>query len=106
MNLLMLRLSIFITRQCQILLRKVTNFFAFKGLNKKKIIWEKELKYFSDSFKNSSCLGKMYLLPKIHKELLRSCSAPTEKVSEFLDDHLQPVMKSGKSYVKDTGDFL
>ena len=47
----------------------------------------------------------MHLLPKIHKELLRSCSAPTEKVSEFLDDHLQPVMKSGKSYVKDTGDF-
>ena len=47
----------------------------------------------------------MHLLPKIHKELLRSCSTPTEKVSEFLDDHLQPVMKSGKSYVKDTGDF-
>ena len=55
----------------------------------------------------------MCILAKIHKELynvpgrpfISSCSAPTEKVSEFLDDHLQPVMKSGKSYVKDTGDF-
>ena len=56
----------------------------------------------------------MYLLPKIHKRLynvpgrpiISNCGTPTEKVSEFLDHHLQPVMKSGKSYVKDTGDFL
>ena len=56
----------------------------------------------------------MCLLPKIHKRLynvpgrsvISNCGTPTEKVSEFLDHHLQPVMKSGKSYVKDTGDFL
>ena len=86
----------------------------FKRLNRKKIISEKELKYFSYSFKNASCLGKMYLLPKIHKRLynvagrpiISNCGTPTEKVSEFLDHHLQLVMKSGKSYVKDTGDFL
>ena len=86
----------------------------FKRLNRKKIISEKELKYFSYSFKNASCLGKMYLLPKTHKRLynvpgrpiISNCGTPTEKVSEFLDHHLQPVMKSGKSYVKDTGDFL
>ena len=56
----------------------------------------------------------MYLLPKIHKRLsdvtgrpvISNCGTPTEKVSEFLDHHLQPVMKSGKSYVKDTGDFI
>ena len=56
----------------------------------------------------------MYLLPTIHKRLynvpgrpvISNCGTPTEKVSEFLDHHLQPVMKSGKSYVKDTGDFL
>ena len=35
-----------------------------------------------------------------------NCGIQTEKVLEFLDYHLQPVMKSGKSYVKDTGDFL
>ena len=86
----------------------------FKRLNRKKIISGKELKYFSYSFKNASCLGKMYLLPKIHKRLynvpgrpiISNCGTPTEKVSEFLDHHLQPVMNSGKSYVKDTGDFL
>ena len=56
----------------------------------------------------------MCLLPKIHKRLynvpgrsvISNCGTPTEKVSEFLDHHLQPVMKREKSYVKDTGDFL
>ena len=56
----------------------------------------------------------MYLLPKIHKWLynvpgrpiISNCCTPTEKVSEFLDHHFQLVMKSGKSYVKGTGDFL
>ena len=55
----------------------------------------------------------MYYLPKIHKRLynipgrpvISNCVTPIEKVSEFLDHHLQPVMKSGKSYVKHTGDF-
>ena len=28
------------------------------------------------------------------------------KVLEFLDFHLKPVMQSGRSYVKDSGDFL
>ena len=27
-------------------------------------------------------------------------------MSEFLDHHIQPVMKGGKSYVKDTNHFL
>ena len=30
----------------------------------------------------------------------------TEKLSEFLDHHLQPLMKQGELYMKDTGDFL
>ena len=41
----------------------------FKGLCNKKLITEKELKYFSFNFKNACCLGKAYLLPKIHKRL-------------------------------------
>ena len=56
----------------------------------------------------------MYLLPKIHKSLFdvpghpvnSNCGTTTEIVSEFLDHHLQPVMKGGRSYVKDTQDFL
>ena len=30
----------------------------------------------------------------------------TEKLSESLDHHLQPIMKAGKPYIKDTSDFL
>ena len=86
----------------------------FKRSYNKKLISEKELKYFSYNFKNTSCLGKMYLLPKIHKRLnnvpggpvISNCGTPTEKLSEFLDHFLQPVMKAGKYYIKDTSDFL
>ena len=86
----------------------------FKALCNKKLITEKELKYFSFNFKKACCLGKMYLLPKIHKRLfdvpgrpvISNCGTPTEKVSEFLDHHLQLVMKGGRSYVKDAQDFL
>ena len=78
------------------------------------MISEKELKYFSYNFKNTSCLGKTYLLPKIHKRLnnvpgvpvILNCGTPTEKLSEFLDHRLQPVMKAGKSYIKDASHFL
>ena len=53
-------------------------------------------------------------LPKIHKQLskvpgrpvISNCGTPTEKVSEFLDNHLQRIMKKGLSYVKDTSDFI
>ena len=56
----------------------------------------------------------MYLLSKIHKgfvnvpgrPVISNCGTPTEKASEFLDHHLQPIMKSGTSYIKDTNDFL
>ena len=55
-----------------------------------------------------------HLLPKIHKWLysvpgrpvISNCDTPTEKVSKLLDHHIQPVMKSGKPYLKDIGDFL
>ena len=56
----------------------------------------------------------MYLLPKIHKGLenvpgrpvIPNCGTPTEKALEFLHHHLQPIMESGVSYIKDTNDFL
>ena len=72
------------------------------------------MKQFLYGFKNASCLGKMYLLPKIHKRLyngpgrpvISNCSTPNDKVSKCLDHHLQSVMKSGKLYVKNTGDFF
>ena len=56
----------------------------------------------------------MYLQPKILRRLnnvpghpvFSNCGTPTEKLSEFLDHQLQPIMKAEKSYIKDTGDFL
>ena len=56
----------------------------------------------------------MCLLPKIHKRLknvpgrpvIPNCGTPTEKVSEFLNYHLKSTMQSGKSYIKDTSNFL
>ena len=75
---------------------------------------EKELKYFTYEYQKATNLGKMYLLPKIHKRLsnvpgrpvISNCGTPAEKVSEFLDFQLKPVMQSRKSYIKDSGDFI
>ena len=92
-------------------LKEKSNKF-FKRLYNK-LISEKELKYFSNNFKSTSCLGKIYLLPIIHKRLhnvpgrpvISNCGTPSEKISEFLDHHLQPIMKAEKSYIKDGGDL-
>ena len=72
----------------------------FRGLKTKGFIAEKEMKYFTYEYKKGCNLGKMYLLPKIHKRLsdvpgrtvISNCGMPTEKVCEFLDYGLKPVM--------------
>ena len=77
----------------------------FKSLKMKGSITEKELKYLKIEFKKATNLGKLYLLPKILKRLenvsgrpvISNCSIPTEKVSEFLDSQLKPVMQSSRS---------
>ena len=86
----------------------------FSNLRRKNVITENENNYFRFNFKKATNLGKLYLLPKIHKGLCKvpgrpvisDCGTPTEKVSEFLDHHLQPIMKQGESYNRGTGDFL
>ena len=86
----------------------------FKGLRSKDFISEKELKYFTYEYKKVCNLGKLYLLPKIHKRLfnvpgrpvISNCGTPTEKASEFLDYHLKPVMRIGLSYIRDSQHFL
>ena len=77
-------------------------------------ITEKEGKYLSSEYTEITNSGKLYLHPKIYKRLdyvpgrpvIFNCGTPTEKVSEFVDYHLKPVMQSGRSYIKDVGDFL
>ena len=63
---------------------------------------------------NNLRLGRFYLLPKIHKRLSSVPGRPvisnsgyyTENISAFIDHHLQPLVKSVNSYIKDTNDFL
>ena len=72
------------------------------------------MKYLVYDYKNTSNLGKIYFLPKLHKRLsnvpgrpvISNCGTFTEKASEFLDYHLKPVMQSSWSYIKDSGNFI
>ena len=85
-----------------------------RNLKSKGGITEKRLKYFTIDFKKVINLGKLYLLPKIHKRLFEVPGRPvisnygttTEKVSEFLVSELKSVMQEGWSYIKDSGDFI
>jgi hypothetical protein len=65
-----------------------------------------------------SCKGKLhpweqfYLLSKIHKEsnpgrqIVSANGHPTEKISEFIDFHLQPFVENLPSHIKDTTTYL
>ena len=72
------------------------------------------MKYFRFDFKKACNLGKLYLLLKIDKRMfnipgmpvISNCGTLTENVSEFMDSHLQPIMKKGLSCIKDSGDFI
>ena len=72
------------------------------------------MKYLTYEYKKAYNLGKLYLLPKIHKRLFNvpgkpvicNCGTPTGKVSEFLDHHLKPFMQNGLSYIRDSQHFL
>lgn len=56
--------------------------------------------------------GRFYLLPKIHKQgcpgrpVISGCNTPTEKISEFVDHKVRPLVQGIESYIKDTNDFL
>ena len=79
-----------------------------------KLISEKELKYFTYSFKKTTNLGKLYFLPNVHKRLssvpgrpvISNCGTPTEKFSEYLEHILKPVMLESWLYIKDSGNIL
>ena len=61
-----------------------------------------------------SKFARFYHLPKIHKRLQNVLGRPvisnsgyyTEKISSFLDHHLQLLVQVVKSYIKDTNEFL
>ena len=57
-----------------------------------------------------------YLLPKIHKPMIHDltpgrpivsgCGSPTEKISQFLDYYLKPIVETLPSFIKDSNHFL
>ena len=53
---------------------------------------------------NDATAGRFYLLPKIHK--ISGCNTLTEKISEFVDSQLKPLVSQIPSFVKDTNHFL
>ena len=56
--------------------------------------------------------GRFYLLPKIHKPgipgrpIISANNHPTEKISEFVDHHLRPLVQRLPSYIQDTTDYI
>ena len=86
----------------------------FKTLNKmksKEEITDSNIKFL---LPDDNRLARFYLLPKIHKRLINVPGRPvvshvgfhTEKISSFIDHHLQPLSKKVKSFIKDTNDFV
>ena len=56
--------------------------------------------------------GRFYILPKIHKPgnpgrpIVSANGHPTEKISEFVSFHLNPLVQTLPSYVKNTTHLL
>ena len=60
--------------------------------------------------------GNLYCLPKIHKKpgskkppprpICNSKGTPTEKISQWVDEQLQPLVEKLPSYLQDSSDFL
>ena len=56
--------------------------------------------------------GWFYILPKVHKQgnpgrpIVSSNAHPTERISQFVDFHLKPLVQKTQSFIKDTTHFL
>ena len=56
--------------------------------------------------------GRFYILPKIHKQgnpgrpIVSSNSHPTERISQFVDYHLKPLVQTTQSFIKDITHFI
>ena len=56
--------------------------------------------------------GRSYIIPKIHKTgnpgrpIVSSNSHPTERISQFVDYYINPLVSTLDSHIKDTTDFL
>ena len=85
----------------------------FENLQRKSVIQVREKNY-CNFRKNYYNFRKLCPLPNVHQDLsdnpqhpvISNSGIPTEKVSDFLDHHLQSLMKQENLYIKDAGSFL
>ena len=94
-----------LTSKIQERIRKYTS-----RMHNEKLIDENTFKYLTCNPNPQP--GRFYILPKIHKQgnpgrpIISSNGHPTEHISEFVDFHLQPLVKTLPSHIKDTTHFL
>ena len=73
------------------------------------MIDDESAKYFKENFPKPGCF---YTIPKIHKQgypgrpTVSSNGHPMERISQFVDHQLQPLVTQVPSYIKDTIHFL
>ena len=83
--------------------------FYVNRMHKEKLVNDKTNQYLIESDVKP---GRFYILPKVHKPgnpgrpIVSSNSHPTERLSHFVDYHLQPLVHKLPSFVEDTNDFL
>ena len=75
-----------------------------------KLIDEKTYKYLTSN--PNPRAGPFYILPKTHTQgnpgrpIISRNGHPTERISEFVDYHLKPLVQTLPSYIKGTTHFL
>ena len=109
-----IRLGFFMSLVCKITaditadIQKRVPFYVNR-MHKDKLINNKTKQYLIQSDVKP---GRFYILPKVNKPgnpgrpIVSSNSHPTERLSHFIDYHLQPLVQKLPSFVKDTNDFL
>ena len=79
-------------------------------LHKDNLIDSETLKYISCNSEPKA--GRFYILPKIRKQdnpdppIISSNGHPTERISEFVEYHLKPLVQNLSSFIKDTTHFI
>ena len=79
-------------------------------LHKDNLINYETLKYLSSNSEPKA--GRFYIPLKIHRQgnpgrpIISSNGHPTERISEFVDYHLKPLVQTLPSFIKDTTHFL
>ena len=86
----------------------------FRGLKLDGHISEKEISILCTNIKKlpiwENYISRDYNHKRLHhipgRPVILNCGIPMEKVSEFLDHHLKPIMQEGWYYINDNKDFL